>query len=147
MGIMSVVSGVDMQTGDEREPTWQEAIATFNAATPVELVRPPRRITVVYRYSDGAFTATSASVPGFRVTGTSLQQVRRAALEDLAGFLDPAVAILERLPRPEPEVTTAACARTSFSADVPTGFIVLNSSGTAPTYISPVKASLRPVRA
>jgi hypothetical protein len=35
---------------DEDDLTWDEAVAALEAAEPVELVRPERRVTVIYRH-------------------------------------------------------------------------------------------------
>jgi predicted RNase H-like HicB family nuclease len=138
---MSVVEDVGTDMDDEREPTWDEAIAAFNRAAPVELVRSPRRITVVYRYTDGIFTATSPDVRGFRVTARSLHEARAAVREDLDRFLDPAVEVLERIPAPDPEICTAAVGRNSLVAGSLPGLIVLSSSGTAGTFVSSPRTS------
>jgi hypothetical protein len=147
MGIMSVVSDVSTEIDDEREPTWDEAMAALDAAAPVEVVRSARSVTVIYRYADGMFTATSPDVRGFRVSGPSLHETQRAARDDLADFLDPAVGVVERFPAPEPEIMTAACGRSSFQPGSLSGIFVLSSSGTARTYVSSARATLPRVRA
>jgi hypothetical protein len=91
----------DMQDGHEREPTWEEAHGAFEAAEPAELVRPARKLHVVYRYADGSWTATSPDLEGFEVMGPSLAETKARAAGDLAAFLDPAVELVEK----EPETT------------------------------------------
>lgn len=147
MGIMSVVSDMGTDMDDEREPTWEEAVATFNKAAPVELVRSPRKITVVYRYADGVFTATSPDVKGFRATGANLHEAKAAAREDLDRFLDPAVEVLERVPGPDPEICTAAAGRNWRTSRSLPGILVLSSSGTAGTFVSSPRGPRLRVRA
>jgi hypothetical protein len=95
---MSVVTDMGASKEYDDEPTWDEAAAAFDAATPVELVRSPRQVTVVYRYTDGLFTATSPDLRGFRATGRTLLEVKDLVSQDLSEFLDPAVEVMERLP-------------------------------------------------
>jgi predicted RNase H-like HicB family nuclease len=95
---MSVVTEVGRNADDEREPTWEEAVAALEAASPVEVVRPLREITVIYRYADGIFTATSPEIKGFRTSGPSLHETRGLVRQDLERFLDPAVKVRERFP-------------------------------------------------
>jgi hypothetical protein len=145
VGIMSVVESVNRRMDDEPDPTWDEAVAAFQAATPVELVRGPRRIAVVYRYANGTFTATSPDIAGFEISGPSLDQTRRLVQQDLIGFLDPAVEVIERYPTPEPQIATAAgCSR--FVLDSQPG-IVVTSSGAGRAFVSPGRSSTRRVRA
>jgi hypothetical protein len=147
VGIMSVVEDVDKYTGDEPEPTWDEAVAAFETATPVELVRPRRHVTVVYRYADGSFTATSPDLTGFGISGRSLRETIELVKQDLAGFLDPAVEILERFPDPEPEiVTTAVSQRWSKVGPLP-GVVLVSSRSASRAFVSSTRASLRQVRA
>jgi hypothetical protein len=146
VGIMSVVKNMGRNAGDEHEPTWEEAVAALEAAAPVEVVRPPREVSVVYRYRDGVFTATSPDVRGFRTTGHSLHETRGLALQDLSRFLDPAVRIVERFPAPDPEICTSAADSRVKAASLP-GMIVLSSSGTTRTFLSSARASLRRMRA
>jgi hypothetical protein len=146
---MSVVTDVGRNMDDEDEPTWDEAVASFDAATPVELARSPRQVTVLYRYANGVFTATSPELGGFRITGRSLPEAMGLVRHGLEGFLDPAVKVLERFPSAGPENCTAAAGHgLVFRASPPPGLIVLSSSGTARTFISPARAStpLRKVR-
>lgn len=146
MGIMNVVTDVDSNMDDEREPTWDEALAAFEAASPVELVRPPRQVTVIYRYADGVFTATSPEIKGFRTSGPSLHETRSLVRQDLDRFLDPAVKVLERFPAADPEIrTTAAGSRWLKTVALP-GIMTLSSSGTARTFVSSARASLRRAR-
>lgn len=89
----------------EPEPTWEEANAAFEAAEPAELVRPARKLVVVFRYADGCWNATSPDLEGFGVAGLSLPEVKAKAAEDLAAYLDPVVELDERVA--EPAVTLA----------------------------------------
>lgn len=91
---------------DEPDPTWEAAIAAFEAATPARVARPPRQLTVLYRYADRTFTATSPDLTGFEVSGPNLDLTRRLVQQDLAAFLDPAVEVIERYPAPEPQIGT-----------------------------------------
>jgi hypothetical protein len=147
VGIMSVVNGMGTDMDDEREPTWEEAVAAFNRAAPVELVRSPRKITVVYRYADGIFTATSPDVKSFRVTGPNLHETKAAAREDLQRFLDPAVEVVDQVPTPDPRICTAAAGRNWRTSESPPGILVLSSSGTAGTFVSSARGPRLRVRA
>jgi hypothetical protein len=146
VGIMSVVTDMGGNM-DEREPTWDEAVAAFEAAVPVELVRPPREITVIYRYVDGIFTAMSPDVKGFRTTGCTLHETRQLVRQDLERFLDPSVKVLERFPVADAKICTTAAGRGRLVATSLPGIILLSSSGTARTFISSARASLHQVRA
>lgn len=146
MGIMNVVTDVDSNVDDEREPTWDEALAAFKAASPVELVRPPRQVTVIYRYADGRFTATSPEIRGFRTSGPSLHETRSLVRQDLDRFLDPPVNVLERFPAADPEIRTTAAGTGWVDPLALPGIMTLSSSGTARTFISSARASLRRVR-
>ncbi len=144
MGIMSVVTDMGADTEDEREPTWDEAMAALDAAAPLQVVRSPRQVTVVYRYAGGVFTATSPEVKGFRVTGTTLSEVKRIARGDLGKFLDPSVQIAERGPNGSSGVCTVAASRSrlKFAAfDGISGVIVLSSSGTAGSFVASARTS------
>jgi len=85
-----------MHDDNEPEPTWEEAHVAFETAEPAELVRPARKLRVVYRYADGSWSATSPDLEGFEVTGPSLAETKAKAAEDLAAFLDPAVELDEQ---------------------------------------------------
>src|SRR5260370_15107071 len=126
---MSVVTDMGRNVEDEREPTWDEAVAALEAATPVQVVRPPRGVTVVYRYADGVFTATSPDVRGFRTTGRSLHETRSLVRQDLSQFLDPAVKVLERFPVPDRGISTPAAGGGWLKAAPLPGMIVRGSSG------------------
>ena len=145
---MSVVTDVDRRMDDEGEPTWDEAVAAFDAATPVELARSPRQVTVVYRFVDGAFMATSPEMRGLRFAGRSLPEVRALVRQDLEGFLDPAVRVVERLPARGPQTCTAAAGHgVFFDASPPSGLMVLSSSGTARTFMAPARISTKRIAA
>jgi hypothetical protein len=63
---------------------------------PVEVVRSPRRVTVVYRYGNGMHTATSPEIPGLEETSEDRTRLKEIIRLKLAAFLDPAVEIVER---------------------------------------------------
>jgi hypothetical protein len=86
------------QDDHQSEPTWDEAVAAFGTGEPVDLVRPARKIVIVYRYLDNQFHATSPDLTGFEVTGPSLHETKKLVRTDLARYLDPAVELDERLP-------------------------------------------------
>jgi predicted RNase H-like HicB family nuclease len=85
----------------EREPTWEEANAAFEAAEPAELIRPARKLVVVYRYVDGSWRANSPDLQGFEVLGRSLSEAKAKAAENLAAFLDPGVELDEQVAEPQ----------------------------------------------
>jgi predicted RNase H-like HicB family nuclease len=85
-----------MQDGQEHEPSWEEAHAAFALGEPAEVVRPARRLRVVYQRADGSWTATSPDLEGFQVTGASLEEAKARAAENLNSFLDPAVEMDEK---------------------------------------------------
>jgi hypothetical protein len=146
VGIMSVVEGVGRHMEDDQEPTWEEAVAEFEAAAPVELVRPPRKFTVVYRYTDGIFTATSPALRSFELTGRSLHETRELVKRDLGEFLDPEVEVEERYPASVP--ATAAASSSRLDAPSLPGVLTVSSvAGATRAFISAAKASLRRVRA
>ena len=84
------------EDGQELEPSWEEAHTAFAAAEPAELVRPARKLRVVYQRVGGSWTATSPDLEGFEATGVSLEETKARAAEDLSAFLDPAVELDER---------------------------------------------------
>jgi hypothetical protein len=101
--MMSVVEDMHVdERQDDNEPdlSWEDAVAEFEAGEPVELVRPPRKITIVYRYTDGRFYATSPDLTGFEVSGPNLYETKQLVREDLARYLDPTVEFGERFPTP-----------------------------------------------
>src|SRR5689334_2547483 len=100
MGIMNVVEDMGRHVDGEPDPTWDEAVAAFEAAAPARLVRPSRQLRVVYRYADGIFTATSPDLTDLKITGRSMYETRRLVREDLDGWLDPGVEVIEHFPRP-----------------------------------------------
>ena len=82
---------------DEAGPeTWEEALAAFEAATPVKVVRSPRTVTVEYRHEGGAVIATSPELPGLQRSGRNLDEARSAMRDLLEPFLDLGVTIAER---------------------------------------------------
>jgi hypothetical protein len=147
VGIMGVVTEVGRKVVDEREPTWEEAVAAHEAGTPVEIVRPKRQVTVVYRYTDGVFTATSPQLRSLRATGANFQETRRLARQDLDRFLDPAVDVVEIPPRTDPQICTAAAGRGQFNASSLLLMLVPSSSGTGRAFVSSSRISQRRVPA
>jgi predicted RNase H-like HicB family nuclease len=134
MGIMNVVGNVDMNEQGEREPTWDEAVAAFEAAEPVELVRSPRKIVVTYRYADGSFVATSPALTGFEVAGSSLHEARLRAKEALAAYLDPVVEVVERFPHSP--IETAGVSRGSIGANPPSLIFEPSSHSASRAFVS-----------
>lgn len=101
--MMSVVEDMQVnQRPDDNEPdlSWEDAVAEFDAGEPVELVRPPRKLAIVYRYTDGRFYATSPDLTGFEVSGPNLYETKRRVREDLERYLDTNVELVERFPTP-----------------------------------------------
>jgi hypothetical protein len=122
-----------MHDDQEPEPTWEEANAAFEAAEAAELVRPARKLIVVYRYADGYWSATSPDLEGFEVSDPSLSAVKQKAAEDLAAFLDPAVAIEERVAEPATTLAPRQKLRiTAGSANV----VTVNTSSRSRSFIS-----------
>jgi hypothetical protein len=144
---MSVVEDMGRHIDDEPDPTREEAIAAFEAATPARLVRPPRRLTVVYRYADGIFTATSPDLTDLEVTGRSMYETRKLVHQDLDDFLDPAVEVIEIAPRPEPQIGTSAASCSSFVLNSPREIVSVTSSGAGRAFVSPGRGSTLLVRA
>lgn len=142
---MDVVKDVDTDGVDERDPTWEEAVATQAAATPVKVVRPKRHVTVVYRYESGVFTATSPQLRSLRVSGSTLQEARSLARQDLERFLDPAVDVLEVTPPADPQICTVATGRGWFHAS---SLLIVepSTSSSSRTFVSSSRRS-RKVRA
>jgi predicted RNase H-like HicB family nuclease len=134
MGIMNVVGNVGTHEEGEQEPTWDEAVAAFEAAEPVELVRSARKIVVMYRYADGTFMATSPALTGFEVTGASLHETRQRAREALAAYLDPAVEVVERFS--QPLIETAGASQSSIGAGSPGLIVEPNSHSASHAYVS-----------
>jgi predicted RNase H-like HicB family nuclease len=137
MGIMGVVTDVGSNVEDEREPTWEDAVKARAGGTPVEVVRPRRRITVVYRYRDGAVIASSPQLRSLRATGATLEEARRLVREDLDRFLDPEVEIHEDLPHTEPRPCTVAAGRSWMYLLDSSVILAASSSGTARSFITP----------
>ena len=106
MGVMEDMERA--QDAQEPEPSLDELLARFEAGKPVKLARSPRRLVVEYRYVGGHWQATSPELTGFEVSGPSLHEIRQIAKADLAGYLDPAVTLDERVPD---EAETAGLSR------------------------------------
>jgi hypothetical protein len=85
-------------SASDRDPTWEEAVAQFRTAKPVELVRPARKVVIQYRYEHGSFSAISPDLTGFEVTGASLPAVKALVREKLESYLDRGVELDEREP-------------------------------------------------
>jgi hypothetical protein len=75
--------------------TWDEAVAAFEGAEPVEVARPPRRVMVVYQFRDGVYSATSPQIAGFGEASEDCARLREIVRLRLASFLDPAVEVAE----------------------------------------------------
>jgi hypothetical protein len=108
-GMMKVVDTVEGRPGDDGDPelSWDDAAAVFGTGTSVELVRPARKVVILYRYADDQFHATSPDLTGFEVTGPTLYETKRLVRADLARYLDPAVALDEREPKQVPTEGTS----------------------------------------
>jgi hypothetical protein len=131
--MISVVESMEMRHNDtEGESDWAKAQADWSAGDPADLTRPARKITIVYRYTDGRFYATSPDLTGFDLSGGNLHETRQLVREDLARFLDPAVELREVLPR---DVETEG---TSDSQVMQAGEFLIypRSSGTAVHFAS-----------
>lgn len=85
----------------EPDPTWEEAVAEFEAGQPVELIRSPRSLVIEYRYADGRWLATSPRLTGLSVSAASLPEAKTLVAESLEGYLDPAVSIYDHVAGPE----------------------------------------------
>jgi len=143
---MGVVTDMGRDVADEREPTWDEAAAMQAAATPVEVVRPKRQVTVVYRFEGGVFTATSPQLRSLRITGSTLDQAKSLAHQALDRFLDPAVEVKEILPRPDSRVCTVAADQSWLkTGGLSTLVVVPSTSSAARSFVSSRKS--RRVRA
>lgn len=95
-----------VESESEPDPTWEEAVAEFEAGEPVELVRSPRKVMIDYRYIDDRWWATSSALAGFVVSAASLPEAKALVAAELAGYLDPAVRLDERVV--EPVITRGA---------------------------------------
>jgi predicted RNase H-like HicB family nuclease len=101
---------VDMGTpdpglADEPAPSWEQAVAEFEAGEPGEVVPAPQTIMVIYQYLAGKWHAYSPSIKGFEAQGRSFAETRAAVRADLGGYLHPLVALDERVWHPW-QVTT-----------------------------------------
>lgn len=107
--MMSVMEDMDVHQSydNEPEPTWEQAVAEFDAAEPAELVRPLRKVVIVYRFTNGRVHATSPDLTGFEVTGPTLYETKKLVRADLATYLDPAVELDEREPTELPSEGTS----------------------------------------
>lgn len=90
----------DVGNDADPDPTWEEAVAEFEAGEPVELVRSPRKLMIEYKYADGYWRATIPGLTGFTVTAASLPQAKARVGADLATYLDSAVELDERVVEP-----------------------------------------------
>jgi hypothetical protein len=103
--MMSVVEDMDVhdrQDDAEPGPSWEDAVAEWDAGEPADLERLPRKITILYRYIDGRFHATSPDLTGFEVSGPSLHETTQLVRANLRDYLDPAVELDERIPPQDP---------------------------------------------
>lgn len=85
----------------EPDPTWEEAVAEFEAGQPVELIRSPRALLIEYRYADGRWLATSPRLTGLSVSAASLPEAKTLVAESLDGYLDPAASLYDHVVEPE----------------------------------------------
>lgn len=94
---MKDVDDMARQSGQDSEPdpTWEEAVAEFEAGRAVALTRSRRQLVIEYRYADGSWRATSPGLMGFSVSAASLPEAKVLAAGSLAAYLDPAVSIEE----------------------------------------------------
>jgi hypothetical protein len=131
--MMSVVESMEMRHSDaEGDSDWADALADWTVGEPVDLTRPARKITIVYRYTDGRFYATSPDLTGFDLSGGNLHETRQLVREDLARFLDPAVELREVLPR-DMETEGTSDSRVTQAGEF---LICPRSSGTAVHFAS-----------
>lgn len=101
---------VTIERDDQHEAddlSWDEAVAMFESATPVEAERSARTLHIEYRRCFGGWRATSPDIPGFDVFGSSLADIKRRVRDDLAGWPDTGVTVAEhtvppRKPLPSP---------------------------------------------
>jgi hypothetical protein len=78
----------------DNDPSWGEAVAAFDTATPALLGRCPSRTLVIDLAWDGnEWTATSTDLEGFKVRGTDREWVVLYSRASLRGWLDPAVKV------------------------------------------------------
>ncbi|GHH66048.1 hypothetical protein GCM10017673_11120 [Streptosporangium violaceochromogenes] len=84
--------------------SWDEAVAMFESATPVEAERSARTLHIEYRRCFGRWRATSPDIPGFDVFGSSLADTKRCVRDDLAGWLDTGVTVVEHTVAPPKSV-------------------------------------------
>lgn len=86
-------TGASSAMDDEPDPTWEEAVAAFEAATPVRLVRPPRTVVIDLTCYGSVWVATSAQLGGFSASGFTASGVEKIARDNLEAWLDPAVTL------------------------------------------------------
>jgi hypothetical protein len=94
-----MMATVTIERGDREETddlSWDDAVAMFDNAAPVEVEWGSRTLCVEYRRRLGGWRATSPDVPDFDVLGISLADTKRRVHEDLAGWLDTGVEVVER---------------------------------------------------
>ncbi|MEV6860952.1 hypothetical protein AB0M44_08100 [Streptosporangium subroseum] len=84
--------------------SWDDAVAMFDNAAPVEVDRGSRTLRVEYRRRPGGWRATSPDVPDFDILGISLADTKRRVREDLASWLDTGVEVVERQVSPSKAV-------------------------------------------
>jgi hypothetical protein len=109
--MMSVVEDMDVHERQDNtgpDPSWEDAVAEWDAGEPVDLERPRRKLTIQYRYIDGRFYATSPDLTGFEVSGPSLYETTQLVRADLQDFLDCTVELDEHMPRQEPNTEGAS---------------------------------------
>ncbi|MEV4096992.1 hypothetical protein [Streptosporangium saharense] len=80
---------------DADDLSWDEAVAMFENAAPVEVEWGPRTLHIEYRRRFGGWHATSPDVPGFSILGATLADTKHRVHEDLAGWLDAGIEVVE----------------------------------------------------
>lgn len=101
-----MMATVTSERDEADDLSWDEAVAMFESAAPIEVEWGPRALHVEYRRRPGGWRATSPEVQGFNILGVSLADTKRRVHEDLASWLDPGVEVIERQIAP-PKTTTA----------------------------------------
>lgn len=142
--MMSVVEDMSVsqrQDGPEPDPSWEGALADWDAGEPADLKRPSRKVTIVYRYIDCQFQASSPDLTGFHVTGQSLHEIKQLVRADLGDYLDSSVELDERMPRQDPD--TEGASRQVVSAYGGGLLLSPTSNGRSRAFTSPSRVRVR----
>lgn len=126
-------------SGNEPEPSWDEAVAAFGSGEAVDLIRPNRKVVIDYGFENHHIRATSPDLTGFEAIGSTLDEARRLVRASLARYLDSGVELLEH--EPEPAIFTASIS-TSRVIRGPRESITTTARGRSRAFItlSPVRA-------